>query len=297
MGDGIRARRRSDKMFVWAIYTIGKAIDESTGGTSGSFTLTSSRYKMAASSYTVSASGTISLEGATQKTASQIAVGDYLVNVSTSNSTATTGNSIYKVTAVSGSSSRTITYTSYTPVDAVGEDTGNRVEGEPFTYPNDGIYNGYWYVLIRGKTTIHVWDIYNVTQKANYITVSSSGSRLYTDGDEEIYYASSYREDNDKIWLVSPSTTTVASFTGFSTYYWALTNYGAVVHKGGTKANNNNISGYTKYTRENNPIPTKGTSTGKAVLSAARSMYPSDGKDGNYWYVYNHSYEGRIDLT
>ena len=86
---GVIEKRKSGG-FVWAIYELAMGIDESVDGTSGSFNLSSSRYKRVAQSYSVSSSGTISLVDSVQTTAANMAIGDYLVNISTSNNTRST---------------------------------------------------------------------------------------------------------------------------------------------------------------------------------------------------------------
>lgn len=305
MGDGIRARRRNNKTFVWGLYTIGKVIDESTGGTSGSVTLSSSRYKMVSSAYTVSSTGTISLTNAAQKTAANIAVGDYLVNISTSNNTSTTGSTLYKVTNVTKSgTSHTISYVAYTSIDAVGTDTGNRIESKTLDYPVDGIYNGYWYVLLRGKTTIHVWNIHNISYQDNWVTKSESRftASLYSSS-AVIYYSASYeipRSYPNQLQLVDASQSVCTTFTGWNNYYWLDGgSKGNYIYKGGTydASYGSRVNNTTRYYQVNEQIAQKGTATGKTVLSAAKNIYPSNGVSGSYWYVYSHSYEGYIDLT
>ena len=161
---GVIAQRKGGG-YVWAVYSLTYGIDESAGGTSGSVSLSSSRYKHAAKSYTVSTDGTVSLVDSVQTTAANMAVGDYLVNISTSNNTSTTGTTLYKITAISGSSTRKITYTAYTPaLIAKGEDTGTRVKSHnDKEYPIDGIANGYYYILIEADGNPVVWAVYNVT--------------------------------------------------------------------------------------------------------------------------------------
>lgn len=318
MGNGIRARRRSNKTFVWGLYTIGKAIDESTDGTSGSVTLSSSRYKMAASAYTVSSTGTISLTNAEQKTAANIAVGDCLVNISTSSSTVTTGTTLYKVTSVTQSgTSYVVKYTAHTPIDAVGEDTGNRVESKTMDYPADGIHDGYWYVLLRGKTTIHVWNIYNrkttYLYKENTRTASSYvKAKIYTN--TYIYYSSSYTFDKKTGRYFLDNPTQLSSLTSISTLsskYWVVASsisdngnssmyYGCTAIDWSGYGNSGYVTGTKNYSYEqdtSNPVYSQGTTTGKTAKSAGSTFYPQNGEYGGYWYVYSHSYEGYIDLT
>jgi len=148
MRRGTIAQRKGG--FVWAVYELAMGIDESTGGTNSSFSLASTRYKRAAKSYTVSSDGTVSLENPVLTTAADMVKDDYLVNVSTGNSTSTTGTKLYKITAISGSSTRQINYKAYTPsLCAKGADTGQRVKSEDATtYPHDGIQGDYYYVLL-----------------------------------------------------------------------------------------------------------------------------------------------------
>lgn len=145
---GVIAQRKA--VFIWAVYELAMGIDESAGGTNGNVSLASSQYKRVAKSYTVSASGTVSLVNSVQTTAANMVDGDYLVNVSAANNVSTTGTKLYKITAISGSSTRKINYKAYTPsLCAKGADTGQRVESEDATtYPHDGIQGDYYYVLL-----------------------------------------------------------------------------------------------------------------------------------------------------
>lgn len=150
MGNGIRARRRNSAKYVWAVYTIIKGIDENAGGTSGSVALLSTNQNYASSTYTVGSNGTITLTNATKKTASELLVGEYITDISTSGAATTTGTTLYKITQNASSStfSRTISYIAYTPKNMRGTDTGDRIKSKTLDYPENGIQGDYWYVLL-----------------------------------------------------------------------------------------------------------------------------------------------------
>ena len=109
------------------------------------------------------------LINATQKTAAELNVGDYLVNVSTSNNTSTTEyNSLYRITNISqNGTDYIISYEQFIakPI-AQGADTGLRVASETLDYPVNGLapydevfrtgafnyYDDMWFTLIQGNS-------------------------------------------------------------------------------------------------------------------------------------------------
>lgn len=307
--------QRKGGAFVWAVYSLVYGIDESAGGTSGSFSLSSSRYKRVAKSYTVSADGTVSLTSSAQTTAANMAVGDYLVNVSTSNNTSTTGTTLYKITAISGSTTRTISYTAYTPtLCAMGSDTGDRVKSVAgTTYPHYGAQGNYFYVLLRGLTTVYKWNIFRSVAKHTYedvvtknqsVTIStfskitvgtfdtSTGKYSVTYNNANVGIAANYFANvsaGSSCWVngsISSSTVTA--------YYY-----------GGNMPSNSSgssitITGVTKHTSTvASTTYSKGTSTGNVAESIDSNAYPQDGRDGadGYWYVYAGAEERYIDNT
>lgn len=307
---GCFAAQGGGAKYVWAVYNLAYGIDESAGGTDGSVSLSSSRYKMAAKGYTISDSGTVTLTDPTKTTAANLAVGDYLVNVSTSNSTATTGDTLYKVTGVSGSYNYTISYTAYTPaLNARGTDTGQRVESNTADdYPVDGVQGDYYYVMVKGYGTVYVWDVFNKktsygykesTREPGYNTIFSASST--------IYYSSSYNFNTatGKWTILNPSS--------------GLANALSTGTLSGKYLDNNTTSEYIFYsptkwevngshidvtaTRCDDEIdrtvkvPSKGSATGRIVESLSQSAYPQDGAQGDYWYTYNSSYTGWFDFT
>lgn len=89
---------QGDKRLTWAKYAV---VYTEVSGTSKSFSPNYARTKKAATTYTIQ-NGVFVLQNSTTKTAENIAVGDYLVNVSTSNNSSTSGSTLYKVTRHSG---------------------------------------------------------------------------------------------------------------------------------------------------------------------------------------------------
>lgn len=304
MGEGIRARRRQDNILnEWAIYNLAYAIDESAGGTSGSFTLRSTYYKRAASAYTVSANGTVSLTSSTQKTAANLAVGDYIVNVSTSSNTSTTGDTLYKITSKSGTTNVTIGYEAYTPsLIAKGTDTGNRVTSETLDYPIDGKQGDYWYVMISGSYTAYVWDVFE--DVGAYVSTRTTRPTVSIKSGTTIYYGSSY-DTFDK-------TTGLYSYSGWSSYTtssskdclaaddagvfegcWTLeTSPATTVYDDRYTCNSSSVTPHYGYTGVYKAV--KGDSTGNTVESADISAYPQDGAQNGFYYVYSRRYKKRV---
>lgn len=152
------ARRRmmaikKEPKYEWAVYQITKAIDESAGGTNASSKVMLNTAMQAARSYTVSSNGIISLTNPVSTSVNALKAGDYLVGITSgATNTATTGSMLYKVKSVSTSGLMyyNISYTTYSPKNARGTDTGRRVVSDTLDYPVDGIMGNYWYVLIKG---------------------------------------------------------------------------------------------------------------------------------------------------
>lgn len=305
---GCYAAQGGGAKYVWAVYNLAYGIDESAGGTAGSVSLSSSRYKMAAKGYTISDSGTVTLTDPAQTTAANLAVGDYLVNVSTSSNTATTGDTLYKVTGVSGSWNYTITYTAYTPaLNARGTDTGQRVESNTADdYPPDGIQGDYYYVMVKGYGTVYIWDVYNLTTTYGYKERTSSGYSVNLYTNSELDVASKYTFDTTTGYytLTNPSTTTSSS--SVSGKYWMINSSGRSqnMYYGWTEwawtpgsAGTITTTRYYASRDTSNVIYTKGSATGEQVQSVSQNAYPSDGVQGDYWYTYNSGYTGWFDFT
>lgn len=305
---GCFAAQGGGAKYVWAVYNLAYGIDESAGGTDGSVSLSSSRYKMAAKGYTISDSGTVTLTDPTKTTAANLAVGDYLVNVSTSNSTATTGDTLYKVTGVSGSYNYTISYTAYTPaLNARGTDTGQRVESNTADdYPVDGVQGDYYYVMVKGYGTVYIWDVFNLTTTYGYKERTTSGYSVSMYTNSEIEVASTYTFDTTTGYytLTNPSTTTSPS--DVSGKYWMSDSSGKSqeMYYGWTEwdwtpgsTGTITTTQYSSSRDHSNVIYTKGSATGEQVQSVSQTAYPSDGVQGDYWYTYNSSYTGWFDFT
>lgn len=304
---GCYAAQGGGAKYVWAVYNLAYGIDESAGGTDGSVKLSSSRYKMAAKGYTISDSGTVTLTDPTKTTAANLAVGDYLVNVSTSNSTATTGDTLYKVTGVSGSYNYTISYTAYTPaLNVRGTDTGQRVESNTADdYPADGVQGDYYYVMVKGYGTVYIWDVFNVTQKVTGYE-SNSVTGYSTDSMSSFTYGTSMSFDSKTGYFTLSGTETLSmtenSFTNYvetENNYWmeGSTKKAKYCYMGGNWYTGNKAKNVRKYTSTAISETTKGSATGEQVQSVSQTAYPSDGVQGDYWYTYNSSYTGWFDFT
>lgn len=308
MGEGIRARRRQDNILnEWAIYNLAYAIDESAGGTSGSFTLRSTYYKRAASAYTVSAGGTVSLTGSTQKTVANLAVGDYIVDVSTSSNTSTTGTTLYKITSKSGTTTVTIGYEAYTPsLIAKGTDTGNRVTSKTNDYPIDGIQGDYWYVQIAGSYTMYVWNVYNAavqytekTQTGYTVKNLTTSTKIYAAYSS--YGGAEYTFDSTTgIFTLKADLTTeytgVSAFTGdghgTSKSWMVGTTSGTEMYVGYSTTSSTSLGGVTRHYSQFSG--SRQDATGYTVESVDINAYPQDYYQDGYWYTYSHSYKKRI---
>lgn len=312
---GVIAQRKDG--YVWAIYSVVYGVDESAGGTGGSVRLSSSRYKMAAKAYTVSEDGTVSLTDSTRTTAANLAVGDYLVNVSTSNSTSTTGTTLYKVTGASSSGSYvTVSYTAYTPsLCAKGADTGQRVESNTADdYPADGIQGDYYYVMVRGYGTVYIWDVYNYTPGWNTVTSTPStdnppiGISTSSYAGYEVSSTIGYNQNKlstmpditsgKAMFSNSGATSTVLSMLDENSNYNHL--YYGINNSDHFYDHYSSMSGTTRIRaryRLDIVDGKKGAATGEQVQSLTSTAYPSDGVQGDYWYTYNSSYTGWFDFT
>lgn len=312
---GVIAQRKVGG-FVWAVYSLAYGIDESAGGTAGNFSVSSNNYRRAAKSYTVS--GTyVNLVDSVQTTAANLAPGDYIVTVANTNSTATTGTTLYKVTGVSGSYfSYTISYTAYTPaLNARGTDTGQRVESNTADdYPADGVQGDYYYVMVKGYGTVYVWDVYNYTP--GWSTVTSTPSQdnppigISTSSYAGYEVSSTIGYNQNKLSTMPDITSGKAVFSnsGATSTVLAMldekSNYNHLYYG----INNSDhfydhysiMSGTTRIRaryRLDIVDGKKGAATGEQVQSLTSTAYPSDGVQGDYWYTYNSSYTGWFDFT
>lgn len=313
---GCYAAQGGGAQYVWAVYNLAYGIDESAGGTEGSVSLSSSRYKMAAKGYSVSDSGTVTLTDPTQTTAANLAVGDYLVNVSTSSSTATTGDTLYKVTGVSGSWNYTISYTAYTPaLNARGTDTGQRVESNTADdYPADGVQGDYYYVMVKGYGTVYVWDVYNYTPGWSTVTSTPSqdnppiGIATSSYAGYEVSSTIGYNQNKlstmpditsgKAVFSNSGATSTVLAMLDENSNYNHL--YYGINNSDHFYDHYSSMSGTTRIRaryRLDIVDGKKGAATGEQVQSLTSTAYPSDGVQGDYWYTYNSSYTGWFDFT
>lgn len=304
MGSGIRARRRSNGLNEWAIYSLAYAIDESVSGTSGTFSLRSSYYKRAASAYTVDAStGQVSLTNSTQKTAANLAVGDYIVNISTSSSTATTGTKLYKITSKSGKTTVTFGYEAFTPsLIAKGTDTGERITSKNQDYPIDGKQGDNWYVMIAGSYLVYVWDVfqddgyYSKISESNYRVDVPSGSTIYYRPDNYGTTAISLNKETGLFEYSNWSTTTGSPSDASDILFnheWSLSASPTAEYYS-SATNVSTKFAIVRYRYYSEYIGVKGESTGTIAESHDINAYPQDGAQNGYYYVFKRSYKKRI---
>ena len=273
--------------YVWAVYNIGQTLDESTV-TTGSFTLSSTRTKMASSTYTYSGS-TFTLTNSTSTTAANLSVGKYIVSVTTSSNSSTSGTYLYLITGKSGSSSYTFQYKRYSSLsDAKGTTYYYDVQSETLDYPINGVYGDYWYVLISAPTQ-YIWDVYEYTYGLVDSTAETGSNKKTSTtsiviGKSYSHYISDVL--GDQFNLNETSTTTysavqVGDYTFFGTSAGSTSTSLYVVTGVSTSMGQTTIT-YKRYFD-------KGNIRGDAIIDRVYSNnlgdYPMDGVKGSYWYV------------
>ena len=307
------ARRRmmvafnKELKYIWRVYNVESQL---SGETTGTFTLSSSRYKMAASSFTfLSSTLGFSLTNSVQTAAANLKVGDYLVDVSTSSSTSVNGTVLYEITAISGSSTRTISYKSYTSFSEVqGSNLLYEIGSDTMDYPADGIWSGdgLWYVMVKGEREVHVWNVFNVNN--NYYTEvieGNSSGYQYDYSFDYLTYGESYTFNkntgeftlNDVLSLGSAIAYqgTLYGMEGSSTLSGDSMKGPVLYSQCSCTADTYNVYHRAKCKHTATFAGTKGSSTGNLSESINRNEYPQDGIQGNYWYVYSHSYVEPFD--
>ncbi|MDD6837338.1 MAG: hypothetical protein PUF04_09340 [bacterium] len=140
------------EMHVWDEYNVNCYIDESDTSTTASGQGKSSQKVMAASSYIVNSDGTVSLVDATQTSYNKLAVGKYLVHLSSSDSTETSGNYLYKIESTSsliqsGTVYKIVNCYKWKPIVEKDAASDNSVESTDIAaYPDNGVQDGMWYI-------------------------------------------------------------------------------------------------------------------------------------------------------
>lgn len=210
----------------------------------------------------------------------------------------------------------------YTVVNGTrGSDTGERVESDTMDYPVNGRLGDYWYVLLRGYTTVYVWDIYNLKTSYGYkeVAVTSGNLPMSIAVNTAPYAGSSYSFDKNTGLFTITNANLVTSQSGLANKWWIDTDFGSTSNPSTTKTashrrirygcsswdwngvgNKGTIVATKGFSSERDtayPMYSKGTATEKIIKSAASDFYPQDGKYGDSWLVYSHSYTGYIDLT
>lgn len=315
--------------YTWYVYNTKEVLDDSKA-TTGSFSITSTYKKMAASKFTLSGS-TFSLTSSTSTAASSLQAGQYIVNISTywSSNTTTSGTYLYLITSVTTSSSRTtVSYKRYSAnaYSKVRGDTLLReVSADTPIYPSDGIWegDGNWYVIVKGASEMHVWKVYK-----EELVVSSKGYSLFPSSSEYILYESSlvdpiyYIESSDvsavprdangfKLsnykkatswdyiaytamntgWIFADSSRLNVDNGSYAYFNKIFNNYG------GTNGQATSYPG-AMAVDEHSLVPSKSSTLIGTLESSDTNAYTHDGYiEGTGWVVYSHSYGIEIDNT
>ena len=303
--------------YVWAVYDIAWYIDEDNPDRTASMANTSSVTVMAALSYVVNNDGTVTLTDATSTKYSALSVGKYLVELTNTNSTETSGRWLYKITKVNRVYQQNvghryqITCDRYNPKSVRGDTELYRVESDTLDYPVDGEQDGLWYVMLKGEIPMYVWDVY---EKLTQYQEKTSGHSYFgpSSWPVRLLYSSSYSFDpgTGKYTLIKG---TDKNFTEnyFDNQSGAPNSIiGKYYQKYNRKTSSWNTDkmyysatnlDYTDHTwfaekwYRTESVTIKGTSTGTTVESDNNSAYPQDGISGDYWYVYSHSYTYEFD--
>lgn len=133
----------SETPTTWERYSIAAT---EIKGASFTHTATSTTYLYRATAYSIS--GKNFTATGTRTRVSSLAVGNYLIQKDGTfvSSTSMSGDTLCKITKKSGSSSVSLTFDTYTVGDEKGSYVDTVTSYNPNEYPNNGIYNGYWYV-------------------------------------------------------------------------------------------------------------------------------------------------------
>lgn len=137
--------RYSDTPITWERYAMTEG---EVQGESVTQTATSTTYFYRATSY--SRSGKTFTATGTRTRASSLAVGNYMIqnNGAFVNSTSMSGDTLFKITKKSGSSTVSLTFDTYTVGDVKGSYIDTVTSYNPVEYPDDGAQDGYWYVKV-----------------------------------------------------------------------------------------------------------------------------------------------------
>ena len=135
----------SDTPITWERYAMTEG---EVQGESVTQTATSTTYFYRATSY--SRSGKTFTATGTRTRASSLAVNNYLIqnNGEFVNSTSMSGDTLFKITKKSGSSTVSLTFDTYTVGDVKGSYIDTVTSYNPYEFPDDGAQDGYWYVKV-----------------------------------------------------------------------------------------------------------------------------------------------------
>lgn len=135
----------SDTPVTWERYAMTEG---EVQGASVTQTATSTTYFYRATSY--SRSGKTFTATGTRTRASSLAVNNYLIqnNGAFVSSTSMSGDTLFKITKKSGSSTVSLTFDTYTVGDVKGSYIDTVTSYNPYEFPDDGAQDGYWYVKV-----------------------------------------------------------------------------------------------------------------------------------------------------
>lgn len=142
----------SDTPITWERYSFTEGLVQ---GETDQQSTSRSTYFYSATSYTTS--GKTFTASVSRKQANGLTVGDYLiqsngefVKPSSGTSGTVSGDTLYEITAksTSGYQNVSLTFATYTIGDIKGSYIDTVTSYNPYEYPDDGAYNGYWYVKV-----------------------------------------------------------------------------------------------------------------------------------------------------
>lgn len=136
----------SDTPITWERYSTSEG---EVRGADDELTTASTTYYYRATSYSRSGK-TFTASGTRTRASSLSANNNYLIknNGEFVNSTNMSGDTLYKITSKSGSSTVTLKFATYTVGDAKGSYIDTVTSYNPYEYPDDGAQDGYWYVKV-----------------------------------------------------------------------------------------------------------------------------------------------------
>lgn len=271
------------KLLTWKKYSIQYDKDESTAYDGSSSSMSSSTTKMAADSYTVSSDGVFTLVSPTSTQVTNL-TGKWIVDISTSSSSATTGSTLYYVRSISGWTSKTINYTRYTGAVISGYTYLEDVQAAPGTYPVLGIQSGYRWVL-RNCTYNRYAISYTITLHSSGTTSIAPGNRMRLHST----YSQSIINNEPKFVCDGPHTT-VMSGDPIGSYKYESGDGTAPSYRPALVESTTGTYLYEYLSISGSNVTYKTFAwnpKGNYVdsITADADAYPHDGISGDYWYT------------